>query len=130
VSATQVPDERRGRVLVVDDEPAIGRAIQRWLQTEHDVTAVTAARDALSRIAAGEPFDAILCDITMPEMTGGELHDELTRVAPEMAERMVFLTGGAFTKDSMEFLARVKNPRIDKPFRVADLRAAVRNLIR
>jgi CheY-like chemotaxis protein len=57
----------------------------------------------------------------MPVMTGMELYDELGRVAPEQRERVVFLTGGAFTASARAFLGRVPNPRLEKPFDVDDL---------
>jgi FixJ family two-component response regulator len=57
----------------------------------------------------------------MPEVTGMEMHEELTRKAPALANRMVFLTGGAFTSRAREFLESVPNPRIDKPFEISVL---------
>ncbi len=120
---------RRGRLLVVDDEPMIGMAIRRTLQREHEVVTLTSAREALTRILGGERFDVILCDVMMPEMSGMELHEELTRRAPELADRMVFLTGGAFTPQAREFLARVKNQRREKPFSAQELRDLVHELL-
>ncbi|HSP78104.1 MAG TPA: response regulator [Myxococcaceae bacterium] len=120
---------RRGRLLVVDDEPMIGMAIRRMLQREHEVVALTSAREALARILGGEHFDVILCDVMMPEMSGMELHEELTRCAPGLADRMVFLTGGAFTPQAREFLARVKNPQREKPFSSQELRELVHGLL-
>ena len=51
----------------------------------------------MDTIARGERFDAILCDLMMPGMTGMDLHEALSRLAPEQASRVVVLTGGAFT---------------------------------
>lgn len=42
-------------------------------------------------------FDVILCDLMMPDTTGMDLHHELVRIAPDQVDRMVFMTGGAFT---------------------------------
>jgi nitrogen-specific signal transduction histidine kinase len=113
---------RRGRVLVVDDEPAVGLTVRRLLASEHDVELRTRAEDALEAIRRGERFDAILCDLMMPGMKGWELHAALEQVAPDQARRMVVLTGGAFTEGAREFLERVPLPRIDKPFDLAILR--------
>jgi signal transduction histidine kinase len=121
---------RRGRVLVVDDEPALGKAVRRSLMAEHDVTVVTSAREALARMAAGECFDVIISDLIMPGMTGMDLHAELLRADPETAARMVFLTGGAGMPEAREFLARVPNPRVDKPFETKNLAAIVTRLLR
>jgi nitrogen-specific signal transduction histidine kinase/CheY-like chemotaxis protein len=120
---------RRGRILVVDDEPMIGQAIRRTLQQEHEVVILTSAREACERLLAGERFDLILCDVMMPEMSGVDLHQALSGSAPELAERMVFLTGGAFTPVAREFLGRVRNRRMDKPFSSQELRELVQALL-
>ncbi|TMB29249.1 MAG: response regulator, partial [Deltaproteobacteria bacterium] len=60
----------RGRVLVVDDEPMVGSSIRRLLGRDHDVVVVQSGKDAVAKIAAGERYDVILCDLLMPEMTG------------------------------------------------------------
>ena len=118
------------RVLVVDDESMIGRAIHRMLSPHYDVTVVTRARDALDRIHGGARFDVILCDLLMPEMTGMDLHDELVLTAPDQAEAMVFVTGGAFTPRAREFLAEMASRCIEKPFDTVALRAMVAERVR
>ncbi|MDC0712283.1 response regulator [Stigmatella sp. ncwal1] len=120
---------RRGRILIVDDDRMVGVAIRRALQREHEVVVLTEAREALERLAAGEPFDLILCDMMMPEMSGMELHEELFRVSSRAAGRMVFLTGGAFTPRAREFLGRVGNPCMEKPFLPEELRQLVQSLL-
>jgi CheY-like chemotaxis protein len=99
--------------------------LQRTLSKEHDVTYVGSAQDALTRLAAGEVFDVILCDLMMPEMTGMDLHARLLQLLPEQARRMIFVTGGAFTARAREFVESVPNLRIEKPFSVQQLRALV-----
>jgi signal transduction histidine kinase len=117
---------RRGRILVVDDEEPVVRAASRILANEHDVAGATQAQVALDRVKNGERFDMILCDLMMPEMTGMELHAELVKIAPDQADAMVFITGGAFTPRARAFLDRVKNERFEKPFNATQLRALVR----
>jgi two-component system, cell cycle sensor histidine kinase and response regulator CckA len=107
------PTGRRVRVLYVDDEPLVRNALSRLLSDEYDITTVGSAREARDRISRGERAEIILCDLMMPDMTGMELHAELTRLAPEQARRMIFLTGGAFTPRAREFLER--HPRLEKP---------------
>jgi CheY-like chemotaxis protein len=121
---------RRGRILIVDDDPRVAAALRRILAAEHEATALTAAAEARDLIARGERFDAILCDLMMPGMTGMDLHAELTVLAPDQANRMVLLTGGAFTDRASEFLDKVPNPRVEKPFDSAQLRDLVRSLVR
>ncbi len=120
---------RRGRVLVVDDELAIGRALHRLLAPEHDVVVLTSARQALERIIFGERFDVIFCDVMMPEMTGMALYEECARLAPDQARRMVLLTGGPFTAKGREFLQQVTNQRLEKPFDFENVRSVVRRFV-
>ncbi|MCA9674369.1 MAG: response regulator [Myxococcales bacterium] len=116
---------RRARVLVVDDEPLIGKSIRRMLSAEHDVTVVDRAAEALARFDRGDRWDVILCDLMMPHMTGMDLHAEVARRSTPDAERMVFLTGGAFTPRAREFLDTVSNARLDKPFDADALKALI-----
>jgi CheY-like chemotaxis protein len=116
---------REVRVLVVDDDLAVGTALRRSLR-EYDVVLLDSARGALTRVAAGERFDLLLCDLMMPVMTGMELHEEILSVAPDQAERMVFMTGGAVTPRARDFVATVPNPVLDKPFDMKALREMIR----
>jgi signal transduction histidine kinase len=121
---------RRGRVLVVDDEPMIATAIGRTLAFDHEVVVSADAADALERILGGERFDVVLCDLMMPQMTGMDLHSALSTHAPDQAERMVFLSGGAFTAAARAFLDEVPNQRLEKPFDTRQLSALVNERIR
>ena len=114
----------RARILVVDDEDMIGMILRRMLKV-HDVTVLTNGSDALAAIARGERFDAILCDLMMPGMTGVEFHGVLSREYPSQAAALMFLTGGAFNQETAAFLAAVRNPQLMKPFDVVSLRNQV-----
>jgi PAS domain S-box-containing protein len=116
------PPSRRLRILVVDDERAMGDSLRLLLASDHDVTAVTSAREALTRIEGGFMCDVVLCDLMMPGVSGMDLYDTLLRIAPDLAPRVVFVTGGAFTPSSRQFLERVPNPRLEKPFDLDALR--------
>jgi PAS domain S-box-containing protein len=119
---------KRGRVLVVDDEVAVGAALGRVLQREHTVVVETDAREALARLAK-EDFDVIFCDLMMPAMSGVEFYETLASSKPAAARRIVFMTGGAFTARSRTFLASVANISIAKPFDVETLRAVIRDFL-
>jgi PAS domain S-box-containing protein len=116
--------KRRAAVLVVDDERAIGVMLSRILR-DHHVTAVTSAKDALELIDSGVSFDVILSDLMMPVMSGMELHDILVRRHASLAERVIFITGGAFTPAAETFLDCVPNERLGKPFDVSAVRSLV-----
>lgn len=108
-------------VLVLDDEVAVGKALRRLLSTRHEVTTFDRAQDALALITSGRRFDAILCDLMMPEMSGAQFHQALERLAPEQAQRVIFMTGGAFTEETRTFLNTARNPCMDKPIDIPRL---------
>jgi hypothetical protein len=58
-----------------------------------------------------------------------DLHERLSRTAPDQAERMLFLTGGAFTERAREFTARREDRCVEKPFDSNRLRALVNRLV-
>ncbi len=121
---------RRGRILVIDDELLVLRGVVRVLSKEHEVVPIVVAREALALCKAGEKFDLILCDLMMPDMTGMQLHHELSLVAPDQADRMIFLTGGAFTAEARRFLSEIPKEHLEKPFEPANLRAIVQRYLR
>jgi nitrogen-specific signal transduction histidine kinase len=121
----EAPPARSGRILIVDDDAAILRALDRVLGREHTVVTVSAAREALDRMSRGERFDIILCDIMMPDMTGMDLYEALGQYWPEGPAAMIFLTGGTFTPRARLFLERVPNLRLIKPFEPKQLRTVI-----
>ncbi|MEZ4278819.1 MAG: PAS domain S-box protein [Myxococcota bacterium] len=115
------------RILLVDDEPRVLEMMARMLG-HHDVETATGAREALRRIESGERFDVIFCDLMMPETTGAQLHGVLRATHPDLAKRVVFLTGGAFTLESRTFAEWVPNPVLQKPVELETLEAAIREI--
>ncbi len=127
--AAEAPPAQPVRLLVVDDEPYICTAIQRLLRREHRVTALTTVREALALLETGERFDVILSDLMMPEQNGEDFYKELHRVAPDQAKRMIFMTGGAFTPRSEEFLRSSPVPQVAKPISLEMLQGAIRQVV-
>ncbi|MFL5401062.1 MAG: response regulator [Myxococcales bacterium] len=128
-----VPQEgnrgRRGSLLVVDDDPQVLLVIRRILDAEHALTTTTSALDALRRIREGEPFDAMISDLMMPELSGMALYAEVQEISPALAAKTVFITGGAFTPPAREFLDTIANARLEKPFAARELRELVRGVV-
>ncbi len=123
-----LPDTLQGRILVVDDEPAVQRAMRRVLDT-HDVVVAHSGRQALDILQDGESFDLIFSDMMMPDMTGMDFYEALLKSRPDVAERVVFVSGGGITIETRDFLAAVTNVRIEKPFNVAKLRGTVQEML-
>jgi CheY-like chemotaxis protein len=121
---------RLGRVLVVDDEPFLGEALHRALGDENQVDVVTDAASALARLQAGERYDVVLCDLMMPTMDGIDFHDRLSASLPEEANRIVFITGCAYTSRVESFFHRVPNTVLEKPVDIEGLRALIDRRVR
>jgi PAS domain S-box-containing protein len=105
----------RARILLVDDEPSMVRVLAEVL-SQHDVTIAYSGREAIARLAGSAPFDAVVCDLHMNDGTGVDVYEYLRERAPDLARRVIFTTGGAFTHGVREFLGRCPQPVLEKPF--------------
>ncbi len=117
-------DPARGRVLVIDDVPAIGETIVAALP-EHDVTIVARASDAFAQLADDDAFDVILCDLMMPELGGRDVLERLEADWPHLANALIFMAGGAFTPESRRFLQNLPLRILRKPFSIDQLRTTI-----
>jgi CheY-like chemotaxis protein len=111
-------------VLVVDDEPRIRASVTRMLQP-HEVVEAEDGAAAQRILEQDERFDIILCDMMMPDVSGMDLHAWLVERSPTLAERVIFVTGGAFTPRARSYLSHVDNLRLEKPFEVDAFRKLV-----
>ncbi|MCZ6805547.1 MAG: response regulator [Deltaproteobacteria bacterium] len=115
----------RARVVVIDDEPLVGRSIQRALR-HHDVQVFLNGKEAIEALCAGEPCDVVFCDLMMPGVSGMEVFATVAQRRPEIASRFVFITGGAFTPQAREFLKQTPLVCLEKPFEIHQIRDLVR----
>ncbi|HVV50622.1 MAG TPA: ATP-binding protein [Polyangia bacterium] len=133
-SATPTPVPARGyprrRVLAIDDEALLLKAYRRMLGDAHELTTVLGGQEALRLFERETGFDVVLCDLQMPEMSGMELHAEVRGRFPALAERFVFVTGGAFSADARKFLEDSVAAVIQKPFRVEDMMSLIERTAR
>ncbi len=122
VDSAPPPSIRRGpvhaRILIVDDDTLVARSLARSLR-EHEVTVVHSGREALERLCDDERFDVIFCDLMMPDLTGMDLFEAVRESYPGLQERMIFMTGGAFTERARSFCSSVENPLVPKPLDIA-----------
>jgi two-component system cell cycle sensor histidine kinase/response regulator CckA len=106
----------RLKILVIDDEQPIANTMRDLLGMSHDVVIATSAWEALARVRAGADFDAVFCDLMMPGLSGVDLYERFRSIRKGFEQKIVFMTGGAFTPRAVEFLEAVDNRRIEKPF--------------
>jgi PAS domain S-box-containing protein len=132
LESTSMPARERGRVLVVDDETVVAHTLKVLLQGEHDLVVAQSGAEALELLGREQnaSYDAILCDLMMPGMTGMELFEVLRREHPLLATRVVFMTGGVSMLRVSEFLESVPNAKFEKPFDIAELRRTLHALVK
>jgi PAS domain S-box-containing protein len=116
---------RRGRLVIIDDDARVARSLALVLRDDHDVEESVEPRAIADRIVAGERFDVIFCDLMMPGMTGMDFYAVVAGSVPEQAQRIVFVTGGAFTPAARAFVDRVENSVLEKPYDRHLLQAAL-----
>ena len=116
---------RPARVLFVDDEPQLLRAIEALVGETYDVVTASSGTEALELLRTDRGFDVIMADLMMPGVTGMDLYEAARAEYPGLERRFVFMTGGAFTQKSAELLARVSNICVGKPFDEDDLLRAI-----
>jgi signal transduction histidine kinase len=116
---------RRPKLLVIDDEPMMCDLLEGTLSDDYEVETQKSARDALNALLRGESYDLILCDLMMPDLSGMDLHTQLSRLCPDQAERMVFMTGGTFTERAQAFVERLSCGYLAKPFRTDEAQALI-----
>ncbi len=120
---------RSARVLLIDDMDAPRRAIRRLMDREHVVEEAASGAEGLELLAAGPPFDVVLCDLMMPEMDGMGFYRRALEIDSGLIDRCIFLTGGAFTEDSQASLGDVDVPVLGKPLTRATLLGAIDEIL-
>lgn len=119
---------RRLRLLVIDDEPMLLSAYQRTLARRFAVTTVLGGREALACLEQDAAWDAILCDLMMPDLDGPAVYEQVQARFPALERRMLFSSGGAFTPRCRDFAESMPGRVLDKILPAAELEAAILRL--
>jgi signal transduction histidine kinase len=127
VSGAQ-PQSRAPRALLIDDEALILQTYKRFLKGL-DVVTAAGGKAAISILAHDTDFDVIICDVMMPSVDGPMVYAYIRENVPQLASRILFCTGGAFTARVREFLEQIPNIVLDKPVRPQLLRSAIDDLL-
>ena len=126
LNRAEAPTPRAARILIVDDDPLVGRWLTDALTAEgHLAEAVEGGRAALERLREA-PFDLVLSDLRMPDLDGIALYRELERTQPRMADRMIFVSGNAREARYQRFLLGLEDRNLAKPFDIGQLARLVR----
>jgi nitrogen-specific signal transduction histidine kinase/ActR/RegA family two-component response regulator len=127
-TGASMPVRRRARVLLIDDDPALRRALKRLLNPHHTLIEADGGASAISALRGQASFDAILCDLMMPDLDGPAVYDFIVQHRPELAEHLVFMSGGAFTERAQTFLEHSGMRVIEKPVSRETLLRAIDSL--
>jgi signal transduction histidine kinase/CheY-like chemotaxis protein len=125
-----IESSRRGRLLIIDDEPMLLRAVSSALDGDHDVVVANGGEEAVALLDVDRAFDLIICDLQMPVLDGVAVYEAMAQHAPERLGSLVFMTGGAVTARVQAFLARTRPRVIEKPFDLDVIAALAANAVR
>jgi PAS domain S-box-containing protein len=113
----------RPRLLIIDDDTLVSRALAARAGAEFDVRTVNDGRDGLELLLGAEMPDLVYCDLMMTGFSGMDVYEALRQRAPERARKLVFMSGGAFTNQARTFIAARGEAFVQKPFDIlADAR--------
>jgi two-component system NtrC family sensor kinase len=116
------------RVLVVDDEESVLRMLQRLLgELGHQTTVVSDVDSALRELAT-HPYDLVITDLRMPQKSGFDLSEEIRRLYPHLAERIIFISGDTLSTLKPHQKEQLHGRLLSKPFSIPQLAELLRNL--
>ncbi|HEX4385385.1 MAG TPA: response regulator [Myxococcales bacterium] len=116
-------------ILIVEDEVHLLSALERTFGARHRITTAGSGNEALAVFEKGERFDVILSDLVMHDGTGMELHEQLTALAPDQADRMLFWSGGAPGESARSFVAAMADRALKKGVPLAQVEASFHRIV-
>jgi nitrogen-specific signal transduction histidine kinase/CheY-like chemotaxis protein len=115
----------RGRVLIIDDEPMVAGSLARLLRRSHEVETRDDPAAALRLLLEDQAWDVVLCDVMMPGLDGAQLYQRAVAAHPTLRDSFAFVTGGAFTPQTIELLQTTHRPVFPKPVPISELEAFI-----
>ncbi|MGZ8410953.1 MAG: PAS domain S-box protein, partial [Hyphomicrobium sp.] len=113
------------RILIVDDETDIARMLAEILIADgHSVAVAESGEQALQTLETA-PFDLVISDLIMPGMDGPRLYKHLQEHRPELANRILFMTGDTLSMRARAFVTDTARPVLEKPFTPEEARRTV-----
>jgi CheY-like chemotaxis protein len=121
---------KQKHVLIVDDNVELAQTLQKVFQSHGHVASVANnGVQALKFVMQKEKeVDAILCDLSMPQLEGDMFYTTVQRVRPALSRRFVFVTGNAGNPKYEPFLKNLDCQVLYKPFTPDSLLSATRNV--
>jgi DNA-binding response OmpR family regulator len=119
-----------GRILVVEDEPAISQICQRVLAKEGFEVDSAINGEVAQDMLRKKDYDLILIDVRTPVMNGKEFYQYISKKCGKLVDRVVFTTGDVIGGDTKKFIKRSGRPFLPKPFTPDELKTIVRETLR
>ncbi len=116
------------RVLVVDDEPAICKALTTALRRAGYEAVAAQSGDSALAMLASEPFDILLLDLRIPDTRGDVVFELAAATHPHLRHQTLFMTGD-ISERAVRLIHSCKCPMIQKPFELQVLVASVDALV-
>ncbi len=113
-------------VLLIEDEPAVMEFVRSALERNgYKVVCAESGADALHLLATGE-YQGVVSDMRTPGgVDGSQVHAWIAAHRPELASKLVFITGDIANEETAATLRRTGAPCVEKPFRVQQFIAVV-----
>jgi PAS domain S-box-containing protein len=118
-----------GSVLVLDDEPAIAQMLAELLEIIGCSATLCHSPMGALELIEKQKFDLIVSDFRMPRMNGQQFYEAVKQRKPELAQRIIFLTGDVANHETQAFLNSIGNTHLDKPFNLASVEKAVAEVL-
>lgn len=115
-------------LLLVEDDPELAIIMTRWAAWVGATLDIAASGRTALTLAEARGYDAVLLDLTLPDMDGAAVYASLVRVRPALASRVIIFTGGAVSPASEVFLHRTRCPVVLKPFDLESLAQQIATL--
>lgn len=125
----KTPDSTVKRILVVEDEPGIGKICRRVLVSEGFATSIAPDGKVAQDMIEKEEYGLCLIDMRMPAMSGMELYQWIMEKHPKLANGAIFTSGDVIGGNIQDFLKHAARPFLPKPFTPDELRAIIRETL-
>jgi DNA-binding NtrC family response regulator len=120
----------RSPILVIEDEPSVAAFLRTALERRgYQVASSSSSSEALKLLASGQ-FSGVISDLRTPGgVNGADVREWLQQNRPELAAKMVFITGDTASLETISLLAEAQTPCVEKPFRLQQLMSTVEKMI-
>ena len=113
------------KIVFIDDDKSVLNSLARLIPDNYQAITFADPRKAIAYLEAGRPADVVFCDVMMPYLTGKDIYERLHIADPQLAQRLVFVTGGAHGEALVSFIRSLDNLRLQKPFGTVELHETI-----